>query len=128
MADRYLVYRISDGYVLKISNTAPTTVPDGCLMAIGDNSNFEEGDEAKYYIEIHNTSGDGRITSAYKMELPLVLRHLSQEKFTLKDDVEAVAEITAYNLEDSMTLGETLAMALLEIEALKAKIAVLEGE
>ncbi|KTE89299.1 hypothetical protein [Desulfitobacterium hafniense] len=128
MEDRYLIYRELDGYVVKISNTIPEVIPDGCRVAIGDNLNFEEGHEIKFYIEIQGVAENGRITSAYMLQLPLVLRHLSQEKTTLKEDVEAVAETTAYNLEDTMAVAETLALSLMEIENLKAEIAALKGE
>lgn len=67
---------------------------------------------------------------------------LSQQVTTLTEDIEAVAETTAYNLEDTTVIAETiaysledttaiaetLAMALLEIESLKAEIAALKGE
>ncbi len=44
------------------------------------------------------------------------------------EDTAAIAETLAYGLEDATVLGETLAMALIEIESLKAEIAALKGE
>lgn len=44
------------------------------------------------------------------------------------EDTTAIAEAIAYGLEDATALGEALAGALVEIESLKARIAVLEGE
>ncbi|AFL99538.1 hypothetical protein Desde_1106 [Desulfitobacterium dehalogenans ATCC 51507] len=47
--------------------------------------------------------------------------------FTL-EDTAAIAETFAYALDDTSALAETLAMALLEIEGLKQEIKVLKGE
>lgn len=51
-----------------------------------------------------------------------------KEDKPIKEDVNDVAITTAYVLEDSMVIAETVAFLLLKIDSLETEIATLKGE
>ncbi|MBA9027505.1 hypothetical protein [Peribacillus huizhouensis] len=121
----YLEYEIHSKQVVEIHSTVPV-LKGGYDYAIS--TIFEVGDEFANTIFINLVDEYKNSLSHSAIRNNPNAKRLLQENVTLKEDVEEVAIVAAYTLEDATAIAETLALALTEIEILKSEIATLKGE
>ncbi len=86
----FLEYRIEDGYVIKIHDTMPTTISEGCK--IGKNDNFALGDEFENYIVVSSVDVEDNITSCTMVKQTPASKYLRQENERLKLENQQLIE------------------------------------
>lgn len=111
-----LVIHDNSGYIIQIienSYRIPNGVP--CLEI-----EIPEGKQIKFV--------DGIGVDISKTPHEVILEDIPPTEIdVLKDDTSTIAEITATVVEDSVSIADTLATLLLEIENMKADISALKG-
>jgi hypothetical protein len=91
---RYLEYG-TDGYVVKIYNENPASVPEGHKIGISFNSNFEVGDEFTNFISVNGVDAEGLITGHSLVVQPESVVFLRRERDSMKQQLDTLYQTVA---------------------------------